>query len=91
MQLLLDILGALVVGGVAGWLAGLIMKGSGFGVVGNVIVGMIGGFLTGLLLSVVNIGFISGPVTRLIASVVGAVVLLFIIGLFRGGSTTDNT
>ena len=89
MQLLLDILGALVVGGVAGWLAGLIMKGRGFGVIGNVIVGMIGGFISSLVLSLLNIGFISGPITRLIVSVVGAVVLLFIIGLFRG-STTEN-
>ena len=83
MQLLLDILGALVVGGVAGWLAGYIMKGSGFGVIGNIIVGMTGGFIFGWLLSLLNIGFISGPITRLIVSFLGAVVLLFIFGLVR--------
>jgi len=82
MQLLLDILGALVVGGVAGWLAGYFMKGSGFGVIGNIIVGMIGGFIGSWLLSLVNIG-ISGPIIRLIVSFLGAVVLLFIIGLIK--------
>ena len=82
MQLLLDILGTLVVGGVAGWLAGYFMKGSGFGVIGNIIVGMTGGFIGGWLLSLVNVG-ISGPITRLIVSLLGAVVLLFIIGLIK--------
>jgi uncharacterized membrane protein YeaQ/YmgE (transglycosylase-associated protein family) len=83
MQLILDILGALVIGGVAGLLAGYFMKGSGFGVIGNIIVGMIGGFIGGLLLSLVNIEFISGPITRLIVSFLGAVVLLFIVGLIK--------
>ena len=83
MQLILDILGTLVVGGVAGWLAGYFMKGSGFGLIGNIILGMIGGFIVGWLLSLLNIGFISGPITRLIASFLGAVVLLFIVGLIR--------
>jgi len=50
----------LVIGGVAGWLAGYIMKGSGFGVIGNIIVGMIGGFIGGGLLSLVNIGMLAG-------------------------------
>ena len=82
MQQLLDILGSLVIGGLAGWLAGYIMKGSGFGVIGNIILGMIGGFIGGWLLSLVNIG-ISGPIIRLIVSLLGAVVLLFIIGLIK--------
>ena len=47
----------LIVGGVAGWLAGLIVKGFGFGLVGNIIVGIVGAFLAGWLLP--RLGFIS--------------------------------
>ena len=72
----------LVIGGVAGWLAGLIMKGSGFGVIGNIIVGIIGGFIGGWLLSLVNIGM-SGYIGAILGAVLGAVVLLFIVGLFK--------
>ena len=82
MDLLLGILGALVLGGVSGWLAGLIMKGSGFGLVGNIIVGMIGGFIGSWLLGLVGIGF-SGPITTIIGSVLGAIILLFVIGLVK--------
>jgi len=72
----------LVIGGVAGWLAGLIMKGGGFGLIGNIIVGIIGGFIGGWLLSLVNIGM-SGYIGAILGSVLGAVVLLFIVGLFK--------
>ena len=82
MQLILDILGTLVVGGVAGWLAGLVMKGSGFGLIGNIIVGMIGGFIGSWLLGLVGIGF-SGPITTIIGSLLGAIILLFVIGLVK--------
>ena len=47
---------SLVIGGVAGWLAGIIMKGGGFGIVGNIIVGIVGGVLGGYLFDVIGIG-----------------------------------
>lgn len=72
----------LVIGGVAGWLAGLIMKGGGFGLIGNIIVGIVGGFIGGWLLSLVNIGM-SGYIGQILGAVLGAVVLLFIVGLFK--------
>ena len=72
----------LVIGGVAGWLAGLIMKGGGFGIMGNIIVGILGSFLGGWLLSLVNIG-VSGYIGTILGAVLGAVVLLFIVGLFK--------
>ena len=72
----------LVIGGVAGWIAGLIMKGGGFGIIGNIIVGIIGSFIGGWLLSLVNIGT-SGYIGAILGAVLGAVVLLFIVGLFK--------
>ncbi|HER43684.1 MAG TPA: GlsB/YeaQ/YmgE family stress response membrane protein [Candidatus Eisenbacteria bacterium] len=78
----MNILWFLIIGGVAGWLAGLIMKGRGFGILGNIIIGIIGGILGGWLFGVLGIGG-DGLIGRLITALVGAVVLLFIIGLFK--------
>ena len=72
----------LIIGGLAGWLAGLIMKGRGFGLFGNIIVGIIGGLIGGFLFGV--LGFTSTNVIgSLITALVGAIVLLFIVGLIR--------
>ncbi|MFC1799394.1 GlsB/YeaQ/YmgE family stress response membrane protein [Candidatus Eisenbacteria bacterium] len=72
----------LLIGAVAGWLAGLIMKGRGFGLFGNIIVGIIGGFIGGFLFGV--LGFTSaGMIGSLVTALVGAVVLLFIVGLIK--------
>ena len=72
----------LVIGAVAGWLAGLIMKGRGFGVLGNIIVGIIGGFLGGLLFGLLGITS-TGLIGSLISSLAGAVLLLFIVGQIK--------
>lgn len=74
----------IVFGGVAGWLAGQIMKGGGFGLIGNVIVGIIGSFVGGFLFSnVLGLGAVGFNFMGLIAAVVGAVLLLFIVSLIR--------
>lgn len=76
----------LIVGAVAGWLAGLFMKGSGFGLLGNIIIGIIGGILGGWLLTnvlKVSISTGSATVNYIVTALIGAVVLLFIAGLFR--------
>jgi uncharacterized membrane protein YeaQ/YmgE (transglycosylase-associated protein family) len=73
----------LVIGCVAGWLAGLITKGGGFGILGNIIAGVLGSVLGGWLFGILGIsigGKWAGP---LITATSGAVVLLFAIGLFR--------
>jgi len=72
----------LVVGGVAGWLAGLVMKGRGFGVLINIIVGIIGGVIGGFLFGLLGISS-SGLFGSLVTAFVGAVVLLFIVGYFK--------
>lgn len=72
----------LLIGAVAGWLAGKLMRGGGFGLIVNIIVGVIGGFLGGWLMSLLNIQK-AGLLWELIVSVIGAVVLLFIVSLFK--------
>jgi len=73
----------LLIGAVAGWLAGLLMRGGGFGLLGNIVVGVIGAFVGGFLFGLVGISAGSGLVGSLITAVVGAAVLLFIVGLLK--------
>ena len=73
----------IVVGAIAGWIAGELMRGRGFGLLGNIVVGIVGAFIGGLLFSMLGIGPGLGIVGSLITAVVGAVVLLFVIGLVR--------
>jgi uncharacterized membrane protein YeaQ/YmgE (transglycosylase-associated protein family) len=75
----------LIVGGVAGWLAGLIVKGYGFGLIGNIIVGIIGAVIAGWFLPKIGINRIVGQpiIDAIIFAVIGAVILLFVIGLVR--------
>jgi uncharacterized membrane protein YeaQ/YmgE (transglycosylase-associated protein family) len=73
----------LVIGAVAGWLAGLIVKGYGFGLVGNIVVGIIGAILAGWLLPLVGFVLVGGVMAAIINAVIGAVILLVVIGLFR--------
>lgn len=72
----------LIVGAVAGWLAGQIVKGHGFGLVGNIVVGIVGAFIAGLLLPMLNLG-LPGIVGSIIYAAIGAIILLFVIGLFK--------
>ena len=70
----------LVVGIVAGWLAGQVVRGGGLGLIGDLIVGVIGAFIGDWLLPRVNIHFGSGIVALIINATIGAIVLLLIIG-----------
>ena len=74
----------LAVGAIAGWLAGQIMSGFGFGLVGNILVGIAGALVAGFLLP--NIVPIQGIVGQIISATIGAVILLFVIGLVRRAS-----
>jgi uncharacterized membrane protein YeaQ/YmgE (transglycosylase-associated protein family) len=73
----------LIIGAIAGWLAGLIVKGYGFGLIGNIVVGIVGAVIAGWLLP--RIGFVlgGGIVAAIINAVIGAVILLLVIGLFK--------
>jgi uncharacterized membrane protein YeaQ/YmgE (transglycosylase-associated protein family) len=73
----------LVIGGVAGWLAGLIVKGYGLGLVGNIVVGIVGAFIAGWLLPRIGIVIGGGIIAAIINAVIGAVILLIVIGFFK--------
>jgi uncharacterized membrane protein YeaQ/YmgE (transglycosylase-associated protein family) len=73
----------LVIGAVAGWLAGQLVKGYGFGLIGNIVVGIIGAVLAGWLLPLVGFVLVGGVIAAIINAVIGAVVLLVVIGLFK--------
>jgi uncharacterized membrane protein YeaQ/YmgE (transglycosylase-associated protein family) len=73
----------LIVGALAGWIAGLIVKGYGLGLIGNIVVGIIGAVIAGWLLPRLGVVIGSGFVASLINAIIGAVILLVIIGLVR--------
>ncbi|MCW5681628.1 MAG: GlsB/YeaQ/YmgE family stress response membrane protein [Xanthobacteraceae bacterium] len=75
----------LIIGAVAGWLAGVIMKGFGFGLIGNIIVGIVGAAIASWLFPRLGISLGGGIVGSIIAATIGAVILLFVIGLVRRG------
>jgi uncharacterized membrane protein YeaQ/YmgE (transglycosylase-associated protein family) len=73
----------LLIGAVAGWLAGLIVRGMGFGLIGNIVVGIVGAFIAAWLLPRIGIVIGGGIVASIINATIGAVVLLVILGLIR--------
>jgi uncharacterized membrane protein YeaQ/YmgE (transglycosylase-associated protein family) len=75
----------LVIGAVAGWLAGQIVKGYGFGLIGNIVVGIIGAIIAGWLLPQIGLALGGSIIAAIINAVIGAVILLFVIGLFKRG------
>jgi uncharacterized membrane protein YeaQ/YmgE (transglycosylase-associated protein family) len=76
-----SILTILVVGIVAGWLAGQVMRGAGFGLVGDLVVGVIGAFIGDWLLPRLHIALGVGIVAQIIDAAIGAIVLLLILRL----------
>lgn len=74
----------LLIGGAAGWLSGLVMKGRGFGLFGNILVGIIGGVLGGWIFEFLDISAGGSMRSSLLVSFVGAVALLFVVGLIKG-------
>ena len=73
----------LIIGAIAGWLAGQIMKGGGFGLVGNIVLGIVGALVAGWLFP--TLGFrIGGPlVGEIINALIGALLVLFVVGLVK--------
>jgi uncharacterized membrane protein YeaQ/YmgE (transglycosylase-associated protein family) len=73
----------ILIGLAAGWLAGQLMKGGGFGVVGDIVVGVIGALLGGFLFHTLGVSAGGGLLGSLIVAVIGAVVLLFLLRLIK--------
>lgn len=74
-----------VVGIVAGWLSGQIVQGTGLGLIGDMVIGVAGAFVGGLLLPNLGIHLGVGFVAEIINATIGAVLLLLVIRLVRGG------
>ncbi len=79
---IISLLVFLAIGAVAGWIAGIIMKGGGFGLLVNIIIGVVGAVIGGFLFGLVGIST-GGLVGSLITAVAGAVALLFVIKLIK--------
>jgi len=73
----------LVVGAIAGWLAGMMVKGSGYGLIGDIVVGILGGLFAGWLLPQVGIIIGSGMIAAIIDAFIGAVILLIALRLVK--------
>jgi uncharacterized membrane protein YeaQ/YmgE (transglycosylase-associated protein family) len=73
----------LVVGAIAGWLAGQIVRGFGFGLIWNMVIGIVGAFIGVWLLTQLNVMPFAGFLGSIVNATIGAVILLVIIGLFR--------
>jgi uncharacterized membrane protein YeaQ/YmgE (transglycosylase-associated protein family) len=73
----------LLIGAVAGWLAGLIVKGYGFGLIGNIVVGIVGALIAGFLLPRVGLSMGEGIAGSIIAATLGAVILLLLIRVIK--------
>jgi uncharacterized membrane protein YeaQ/YmgE (transglycosylase-associated protein family) len=73
----------LVVGAIAGWLAGLVVKGGGFGLLGNIVIGIVGAVVAGWLLPQLGINLGTGIVRAIINAAIGGVIVLVIIALIR--------
>ena len=73
----------LIIGAVAGWLAGKIVEGAGFGLIVDIIVGVVGALIGGWLAGLLGIDIGGGLIGSLIVAVVGAVILLFALRLIK--------
>ena len=73
----------LVIGAIAGWLAGTFVKGGGFGLIGDIVVGIIGAFIGGWLAGMLHIHVGSGWISSIITAALGAILLLLVLRAVR--------
>lgn len=81
-----SLLTILLVGLIAGWLAGRIVHGGGFGLIGNIVIGILGALVASWLLPRMGLNLGSGMVRSIVNATLGAVILLFIASLISGGN-----
>ncbi len=75
----------LLVGVVAGWLAGQIVRGTGFGIIGDLIIGIVGAFIGSWLMPRFGVYLGSGIVGAIVNATIGAILMLLVLRLFQGG------
>ena len=73
----------IIIGAIAGWLAGLIVKGYGFGLIGNIIVGIVGAFIAGWLFPRIGFSIGGGILASIIHATIGAIILLVLVKVLK--------
>ena len=73
----------IIVGGIAGWLASVIVKGGGMGLDGNVVLGIVGAIVAGLLFPAIGLGLGGGIFGAIIAAMLGAIIVLLVVRLVK--------
>ena len=79
----MGIIAALVIGAIAGWLAGLIIRGAGFGLIGDMVIGIIGALVASWVLPQLHIQLASGTLGAILDATIGAVIMLVILSLVK--------
>ena len=79
----MDILAAILIGAIAGWLAGLIVRGAGFGLIGNIVIGIVGALVASWILPRLGVSLGSSAFRDIINATIGAVIVLVILSLVR--------
>ncbi|MCP5181873.1 MAG: GlsB/YeaQ/YmgE family stress response membrane protein [Pseudomonadales bacterium] len=78
----MGLIATLLIGGIAGWLAGKIMRGGGFGILGNIAVGIVGSVAGGFVFGLLGLAA-GGWIGSLVMSTIGAVILLWLVGILK--------
>jgi len=73
----------IIVGAIAGWLAGLVVKGFGFGLIGNIVLGIVGAVFAGWLFPTLGISLGAGIVGSIISAAIGAIIILLLVRLIK--------
>jgi uncharacterized membrane protein YeaQ/YmgE (transglycosylase-associated protein family) len=77
-----SVLAWIIIGAIAGWLAGVLVKGYGFGLIGNIVVGILGAGIAGILARSLGL-YTDSFAGNIVAAMLGALLLLFLVGLVR--------
>lgn len=73
----------MIVGAIAGWLAGLIVKGGGFGLIGNIVIGIIGAIVAGWILPLFGVLIGGGFFAQIINAAIGAIIVLLVVAFIK--------
>jgi uncharacterized membrane protein YeaQ/YmgE (transglycosylase-associated protein family) len=80
---MMSIIAALVIGAIAGWLAGLIVRGAGFGLIGNIVIGMVGALVASWLLPQLGVSLGGSAFRDIVNATIGAVIILIILSMIK--------
>jgi uncharacterized membrane protein YeaQ/YmgE (transglycosylase-associated protein family) len=80
---MLDLIIWIIVGAAAGWMAGIAVRGAGFGPLGNIVVGILGSIVAGFIFPLLGIAFVPGLIGDVVYAAIGAIILLLVVSWFR--------